>query len=399
LVPSQCRVAMEEEAFKEAAEQLCRPGNDKVWINGWEKRYGDLGTQREFLERNSDLFKVVPGEGRRYTVELTLEGVEKAAAAGCGSGASQPKQSVTKTPARSWGSNAVPWNGAANGGCKGGKAAGTAHGKSGQNRDMAITTWKSGQTERASWKGGKAGGNNGWGNSKGSNNWLALPAATGWSKGSHNSKGWGKSSSSAQQQDAGSAASAAIREIEVQLRNPKDERPGHVWIEGWGQRYQWALGTLREFLDSRPDKFIVIPGQGRRYNVELVNTGSNTKGGSKGGKRPAAKSPPWRGKSAPPAKRIKTEADLQDAAKLHAKVEEVEEVPELSTDYHDLFAEALDEVAKQLEQAGGEGNVWIRDWGRRFQKKLGTLREFLEQHSDTFEVIPGQGKKFTVRIL
>ncbi|CAE8593743.1 unnamed protein product [Polarella glacialis] len=50
---------------------------------------------------------------------------------------------------------------------------------------------------------------------------------------------------------------AAIAEITQQLADPG--RKGFVWIKQWSQSYQRQLGSLRSFLQSRPDKFKVIP--------------------------------------------------------------------------------------------------------------------------------------------
>merc|ERR1711879_695351 len=40
---------------------------------------------------------------------------------------------------------------------------------------------------------------------------------------------------------------------------------GIVWIDNWWERFSFLGATPREFLESRPDKFIVIPGVGKQY--------------------------------------------------------------------------------------------------------------------------------------
>merc|ERR1712232_212793 len=67
-----------EEAGQEICDQLQTPGNGgKVWIDGWSKKYQQaLGTVREFLEANGDVFRVIPGDGSKYTVQLLTEGEE-----------------------------------------------------------------------------------------------------------------------------------------------------------------------------------------------------------------------------------------------------------------------------------------------------------------------------------
>lgn len=63
-------------------------------------------------------------------------------------------------------------------------------------------------------------------------------------------------------------ADSAVQEIERQLRIP--ERAGFVWIDNWNSQYLKHLGTLRQFLESRPDKFTVVPSKGRGYRVTFA---------------------------------------------------------------------------------------------------------------------------------
>eukprot|EP00927_Polykrikos_kofoidii_P048076 TRINITY_DN42301_c0_g1_i1.p1 TRINITY_DN42301_c0_g1~~TRINITY_DN42301_c0_g1_i1.p1 ORF type:complete len:385 (+),score=57.68 TRINITY_DN42301_c0_g1_i1:121-1275(+) len=63
-------------------------------------------------------------------------------------------------------------------------------------------------------------------------------------------------------------ANTAISEVREQLLDQSQE--GFVWIDRWNERFSRHLGTLRDFLESQPDKFIVIPGKGRGYRVALA---------------------------------------------------------------------------------------------------------------------------------
>jgi len=63
----------------------------------------------------------------------------------------------------------------------------------------------------------------------------------------------------------GSIVANAIWEIEDQLYAPDSK--GYIWINRWNERYLPYLGTLRDFLESRPDKFNVIPGKGKGFQV------------------------------------------------------------------------------------------------------------------------------------
>eukprot|EP00435_Cladocopium_sp_Y103_P062961 s232_g24.t1 len=63
-------------------------------------------------------------------------------------------------------------------------------------------------------------------------------------------------------------ADVAIQEITAQVMVP--ENKGFVWVDEWQERFSSTFGTVREFLESRPDKFLVTPTTGRGYRVALV---------------------------------------------------------------------------------------------------------------------------------
>merc|ERR1712217_786917 len=54
-------------------------------------------------------------------------------------------------------------------------------------------------------------------------------------------------------------AASLIGEILEQLHTPGNK--GFVWVDRWNERYSRHFGTLRNFLESRPDKFTVIPSK------------------------------------------------------------------------------------------------------------------------------------------
>jgi len=60
----------------------------------------------------------------------------------------------------------------------------------------------------------------------------------------------------------------AVRLVQAQLCQPG--RKGFVWIENWHAHFQKQLGSLRTFLEGKPDLFVVKPGRGRSYRVEAV---------------------------------------------------------------------------------------------------------------------------------
>lgn len=63
-------------------------------------------------------------------------------------------------------------------------------------------------------------------------------------------------------------AEEAIKEITEQVLTP--ENKGFIWVDRWQERFSSTFGTVREFLESRPDKFRVTPTTGRGYRVALV---------------------------------------------------------------------------------------------------------------------------------
>jgi len=186
---------------------------------------------------------------------------------------------------------------------------------------------------------------------------VALPAlSNGMSHGGKGGKG-GKD-------DYNPAEAQAIREIKEQLRDPSCE--GKVWIQQWAPRFQAELGQLRDFLESRPDKFTVIPGQGKKYTVELVGGGGQRFKGAGGGQRVNGGGGGQRSKG---------------------------------VDGTGTPDDAIQEITQMLQQQGGGGKVWVAHWGKRFEESCGPLRDFLDSQSDKFNVIPGDGRKFEVELI
>lgn len=64
----------------------------------------------------------------------------------------------------------------------------------------------------------------------------------------------------------------AIEEINQQLGTPGNN--GYVWITSWNQTYGRQLGSLRTFLESRPDQFTVKPGKGKGFRVASASVAS-----------------------------------------------------------------------------------------------------------------------------
>lgn len=88
----------EERALREVIDQLLDESNaGRVWITNWPGRFqSKLGHLREFLERHTDKFTVIPGNGRRYTVAFS----GGAPPAGVATGSS--KQAQRSKPVYKW---------------------------------------------------------------------------------------------------------------------------------------------------------------------------------------------------------------------------------------------------------------------------------------------------------
>eukprot|EP00933_Yihiella_yeosuensis_P004025 TRINITY_DN10776_c0_g1_i1.p1 TRINITY_DN10776_c0_g1~~TRINITY_DN10776_c0_g1_i1.p1 ORF type:complete len:609 (-),score=150.85 TRINITY_DN10776_c0_g1_i1:82-1908(-) len=114
-------------------------------------------------------------------------------------------------------------------------------------------------------------------------------------KGGGKGKGEGKSKKGGG--DSSEAEAQALREVVDQLLD--ESNAGRVWIVNWPGRFQSKLGQLREFLERHPDKFKVVPENGRRYTVEF-STGHPPAGVKpskpKGGKE---KAPKWKARVKP----------------------------------------------------------------------------------------------------
>uniref|UniRef100_A0A7S4S855 Uncharacterized protein n=1 Tax=Alexandrium monilatum TaxID=311494 RepID=A0A7S4S855_9DINO len=95
----------------------------------------------------------------------------------------------------------------------------------------------------------------------------------------------------------------AIAEAEWQLRTPGNK--GFVWVANWNTRYIRRLGTLRSFLESHPERFVVHPGQGRGYKVSLADASEEQKEEEKQTRKAAPAPSTWRktGRGAAPQKK------------------------------------------------------------------------------------------------
>jgi len=150
----------------------------------------------------------------------------------------------------------------------------------------------------------------------------------------------------------------AINEIKGQL--VEQGGAGKVWVDNWKGRFGDSLGELRSFIESRADKFVVIPTGGKSFMVSLASL----MGGS----------------LAKPAQSQKVPAKANATPKAKGSA-----------------VQAVKEIQEQLKQQGGNGMVWVDNWKTRFSTLAETPREFIESRPE-FELIPGAGNKFTVAL-
>merc|ERR1712228_1044999 len=99
---------------------------------------------------------------------------------------------------------------------------------------------------------------------------------------------------------------------------------GFVWVDQWRQKYQDALGTQQQFLESRPDKFTVIYGQGRKYSVALAGKAGHRKGGSSKGEADQQEADPEEADPEEVDPEIADVADPDEADPVEADPEEAD---------------------------------------------------------------------------
>jgi len=190
--------------------------------------------------------------------------------------------------------------------------------------------------------------------------------------------------------DVRSLSQSAINEVTRQL----DEQGGKgaVWVTEWKEWYQYSLGTIRQFLESLPDLFTVVPEGDRKYHVELNRYthkgygkgGSCYKGGGAPGQRGEGqgKGPlggPGGFRSGPQGMGF----GWGKGGGFWSKT----------------TADAIKEIKAQLMSQGGTGKIWVDNWPHRFQPELGPLRQFIETRYDKFQINPGKGASFTVSLV
>jgi len=145
-------------------------------------------------------------------------------------------------------------------------------------------------------------------------------------------------------------AARALQEIDAQLRGPGAD--GRLRLRNWQERFGEHLGSIRRFIEGRPDKYVLVPERQGKFRVVEV-------AGDDGCAVPAA-------------------TPVAEGA---------------------LAAQAVAEVRTQLLRQGGAGHVKLDDWSGRYGESLGTFKAFVRSHSGEFTIVPGQGRCFRLALV
>jgi len=152
-------------------------------------------------------------------------------------------------------------------------------------------------------------------------------------------------------------AARALREINRQLWSHNSD--GRLRIHNWSERYGVQLGSLRKFIEARPDMYIVIPENEGKFRVDVVDAewSSDTKAENTNGCAAG---------------------------------------PEGSSE---LVRQAVAEIREQLGKQGGAGYVQINDWNGQYAWSLGPFKSFIRSRSREFQVSPNCGKFFKIALV
>eukprot|EP00931_Biecheleriopsis_adriatica_P084021 TRINITY_DN5773_c0_g1_i1.p1 TRINITY_DN5773_c0_g1~~TRINITY_DN5773_c0_g1_i1.p1 ORF type:complete len:453 (+),score=95.44 TRINITY_DN5773_c0_g1_i1:57-1415(+) len=329
------------ECIKEIKQQLfAQGGSGKVWVESWNQRFGHLGSLRQFIESRPDKFSIHSGKGATFTVALatgptTAKGKWSGQGSWGGGGGSSNEgynplvaSAITaiKEQLREQGGQGKVWIDEWNVLYK--NELGSLREFLSSRPDKFRVIPGAGNAFTVALATGEQVQKN---TSKASNSnakaLLALPASGGYDP----------------------VVAECIKEIKQQLFAQGGS--GKVWVESWNQRFG-HLGSLRQFIESRPDKFSIHSGKGKEFSVSLAG--------------------------APGKKRDASALNSENSAAKRAK----------TTSGNPMVAEAITEIKGQLRQLGGSGKVWVEQWNQRFGD-LGTLRDFMENRPDKFKVVPG----------
>jgi len=405
------------EAIRELKTQLHELGGQgRVWVEQWNQRFRELGSLKDFVASRPDKFRLVPGQGKNFTVALADNspsgGLGKSAgkgkwqgAGGWGGGGQAVQKGVQKGDGydpvlasaiteikdqlrQQGGEGKVmisDWN----------EAYGIELGPlklfllsrpdkfvvfQGQGKAFTVGLVSRDQVQQTPQKGAHKGRNTG----KGPPAKLALPAGKGPPA--------KLALPAAPEDNYDPLIAEAVRELKDQLR--LQGGTGKVWIDDWRKNFG-ELGSLRQFLEARPDKFIVNPGRGKDFDVSIAPSGKDSgrsaagKGRGGGGAAAAAAAA-----SAAAGKKRGLPEEPVVGSRKRGRAPEGSPAggggPAKRAKKDPLVGAAITEIKSQLRELGGEGRVWVDQWNQRFGE-LGNLRSFLGSRPDKFVLVDQRG--------
>jgi len=346
---SEARVMSAKDVLWEIKRQLKEQGGSgKVWIENWKHNFLHLApSPRDFIEKHSDQFTLKSDGGNRYSVALKSKGSGKS------SGKGTKGQAAISVPGGKWVFQTNAGSLPSQDQCI--KEIEKQLARSGDGK-VWVDNWKQRYGHLAAsprefmescpsiFKLSYSGN--------------AYTVSLAGKKGK--SKGKGAAMAAL---PASSGPGDAIREIKQALSKSGD---GKVWINQWKQRYGSLAESPKEFMENHPDIF-TLTYEGKGFTVSLT------------------------GKTAAGKKRSSPNGDAGRPAKKQKKEE-----PEGEGTMEDV----VEELKKQLQDPKNkEGKFWIRGWNHRFGHLNMTPKEVIQAYSDVFEIVEGDGNKFTVNLI
>jgi len=250
----------------------------KVFVESWKQKYGSLGaTAKEFMDTRPDLFNITY-EGTQYTVSLVNKA--KVLASGgsvTGMGAKLRAQAKQKAAVKN-----APGAGAGVGQLTTGDAIREIKDSLGPDGKVRVENWKQKYGTLASsikefmeryphiFTITPEPDSNRFTvaikNKQGKNKTGAAGQRVNAAAGKKRTRPeGGDAGPKAKQAKPAGTMEAAVEEIKKNLR-----KDGSFWIDGWGKRYKNLGMTPKEVCEANPETFLVIDGEGKKFQVQLV---------------------------------------------------------------------------------------------------------------------------------
>jgi len=147
----------------------------------------------------------------------------------------------------------------------------------------------------------------------------------------------------------------ALKEISQQLQAPRSD--GRLRIRNWNERFGGQLGSLRKFIEARPERYVLIPEKEGKFIVQEVQS----------------------------ANAVEEDVGTADGPS---------EVVDSAVAKH-----VIAHIRQQLEVQGGTGHVQIKDWNGQYAASLGPFKAFIRSCAKEFVVVPSNAKHFKLTLV